>query len=285
MNSPAPWRETAPLGRKSHRAPQLQGWSMMRRWARGPLLPRCWGRHRQPHRQPQPGQREELERGQTQQPGPQPQPGERTAQTDTPHQQCSSYDIRPAGEDRREEGGGERRGGTLDSSGDIFRDNLTKSNMTRTKKELIKIPVKTEELCLVGQISGRISAVPITKHNQVYGSSTHEVLLQTCKHTHCTVKNTNMSLQGWIKRVDDLAVETYTVGSALPFPADICTQTHRGTHSNAHTIACWAAPPRLWQTITITDTVRVRQQLDFESQNTHTLLKKKKKKHVQPIVF
>lgn len=103
-------------------------------------------------------------------------------------------------EERRVVEGGERRGGTLDSSGDIFRDNLTKSNMTRTKKELIKIPVKTEESCLVGQISGLISAVPITKHDQVYGSSTHKVLLQTCKHTHCTVKNTNTSPLGWIKR-------------------------------------------------------------------------------------
>lgn len=38
-----------------------------------------------------------------------------------------------------------------------------------------------------------------------------------------------------LQGVDDLAVETYTVGPALPFPADICTQTHRRKHTDTHT--------------------------------------------------
>ncbi|TNN88066.1 hypothetical protein EYF80_001647 [Liparis tanakae] len=36
---------------------------MVKRGARGTPPPRCWGRRGQPHRQPPPGQREELERG------------------------------------------------------------------------------------------------------------------------------------------------------------------------------------------------------------------------------
>lgn len=62
------------------------------------------------------------------------------------------------------------------------------------------------------------------------------LLTKLFKHTHTSaVKNTNTSLLGWIKRVDDLAVETFTVGPALPFPADMCTQTHRQHHVHIHT--------------------------------------------------
>lgn len=205
------WRERAPLGRKSRRAPRPQGWSMMRRRASGPLLPRCCGRHRWHHGQPQPGWREELERGQTRQPGPQPQPGERTARTDTPHQQCSSYDIRPEIKENREGGG--------------------------------RLYIRPKFYCLISERAAKSMA-------WFAQSSSSDVQTHTCTHTqtHGTVKNENTPLLSWIKRVDDLAVETCTVGPALPFPADTWPRAHaqtskhihRHTHVHRHTqtVAC-----------------------------------------------
>lgn len=86
-------------------------------------------------------------------------------------------------------------------------------------------------------------------------------------------KHTNISLLGWIKRVDDLAVETCTVGPALPFPADMCTYTH--THyppqsSSPKALANYyhhqhsEGPPTAWFCLI---------------HNTHTVLTKKTKQY------
>ncbi len=96
------------------------------------------------------------------------------------------------------------------------------------------------------------------------------------QNTYYTVKNTNTSLLGWIKKGWWLGCWDMHYGACSTLS---CWYVRTNTQTDAHigytyTIACWAAPPRLWQTITITDTVRVHQQLDFDSHNTHKITTK-----------
>lgn len=100
------------------------------------------------------------------------------------------------------------------------------------------------------------------KHEQLHGSSSSTLhinaLSKTQARTPCWAGLKR--LMTWLLR--------HALWGLLGAFLLICAGTHAHTHN--HTIACCAAPPRLWQTITITDTVRVCQQPDFDSYNTNT---------------
>lgn len=99
---------------------------------------------------------------------------------------------------------------------------MTKQAWHRTKEELINIHVeKQNHVWLEKFYDGFLPCLRVKSNLCCYSS--HKVLLQRCKHTHCTVKNTNTSLLAWIKKAEDLAVETCSV---VPIPADMCTHTH-----------------------------------------------------------